>query len=61
MRGAPRDPEPARLLLELAAREPMARGIASTELAGLRKNFGDPARNLKLRAAIEKFEVATRS
>ena len=42
VRGAPRDPKPARLLLELGTREAMARGIASTVLPGIEKSFGSP-------------------
>jgi tetratricopeptide (TPR) repeat protein len=57
-RGAPADPGPARLLLELAVREPMARGVASTELPSLEKRYGSPARNLKLRAAIDAYRAA---
>lgn len=55
-RGAPRDPRPARLLLELAVRHPAARGVASTALAGIERSFGKPARNLSLRGAIAGFE-----
>lgn len=58
-RGAPRDPTPARLLLELAGRAPEARGVATTTLPGIERSFGRPARNLALREAIEAFRAAT--
>ncbi|HYN43957.1 MAG TPA: tetratricopeptide repeat protein [Thermoanaerobaculia bacterium] len=61
VRGAPRDPKPARLLLELGAREAMARGVVSTVLPGIEKRFGNPARNLEVRAAIESYRAAARS
>jgi|GEM_PF-321808 len=54
-RAAPRDPEPARRLLELAVREPLARGNALTALSGIERSFGRPARNLGLRTRIEAF------
>ncbi len=57
VRAAPRDPKPARLLLELAGRAPLARGIASTTLPAIERAFGRPARNLSLRARIEEFRV----
>jgi len=59
-RAAPRDPRPARLLLELAAREPAARAIASTALVRIERAFGRPARNLALREAIEAFRAGPR-
>ncbi len=59
-RGAPRDPRPARLLLELAAREPAARAIASTALLRIERAFGRPARNLALREAVEAFRAGPR-
>lgn len=61
VRGAPRDPRPARLLLELGAREAGARGVVSAALPGIEKTFGAPARNLGLRAAIEAYRAASRS
>ena len=60
VRGAPRDPKPARLLLELGARETMARGVVSTVLPGIERSFGSPARNLEVRAAIEAYRAAAR-
>jgi len=60
VRSAKGDAEPARLLLELAAREPMARGIASTELPAMEKRYGSPARNLTLRTAIDAYHAAVR-
>ena len=59
-RAAPRDPLPARLLLELGAREPMARNVASTALPRIETAFGRPARNLALREAVESFRAAGR-
>lgn len=58
-RSAPRDPEPARLLLELAVREEPARGIAGSALPGIETAFGRPARNLALRAAIARYRGET--
>ncbi len=58
VRAAPRDPGPARLLLELGAREPEARSVATTALAGIEKSFGKPVRNLGLRASVEAFRAA---
>jgi tetratricopeptide (TPR) repeat protein len=60
VRGAPRDPKPARLLLELGAREAMARGVVSTVLPGIEERFGSPARNLAVRAAVEAYRGAAR-
>lgn len=57
VRAAPRNPEPARRLLELAARAPLARGNALTALPGIERSFGRPARNLALRARIEAFRA----
>lgn len=52
-RGAPRNPLPARLLLELAARCPQASAIASTELPRIERVLGRPPRNLALLEAWE--------
>ena len=60
VRGAPRDPKPARLLLELGTREAMARGIVSTVLSRIEKSFGSPPRNLEVRAAVEAYRAAAR-
>ena len=59
-RARPRDPLPARRLLELALREPRARSVAETALAGIERSFGRPARNLALREAIMAFGAAPR-
>jgi len=56
-RAAPRDPVPARLLLELAAREPRARPIAASALPAIERALGRPVRNLALRAAVEAFRA----
>jgi tetratricopeptide (TPR) repeat protein len=55
---APRDPVPARFLLELAVRCPEARGRAASALAGIESSFGRPARNLALREAVAAFREA---
>ena len=60
VRGAPHDPKPVRLLLELGARKAMARGVVSTVLPGIEKRFGSPARNLEVRAAVEAYRAAVR-
>ncbi len=59
VRGAPRDPRPAKLLLELGAREAGARGVVAAALPGIEKSFGSPARNLGLRAAVEAYRAAS--
>lgn len=59
-RARPRDPVPARRLLELALRERRARGVAQSALAGIERAFGRPARNLALREAIDAFRSAAR-
>ena len=60
VRLARRDPRPARLLLELGAREAGSRGAVSAALPGIEKSFGNPARNLGLRAAVEAYRAADR-
>ena len=54
-RAAPRDPTPARLLLELALRRPEARATAAVALPRVEAAFGRPSRNLQLREAIAAF------
>ena len=56
-RARPRDPVPARRLLELALREPRARGIAESALVDIERELGRPARNLALRGAITAFRA----
>lgn len=58
-RTAPRDPMPARLLLELALRQPGVRGIASTALPGIEASLGRPPRNLTLREVVAAFRAGT--
>lgn len=60
-RSAPRDPKPARLLLELALRAPEARSIATSALPAIESAFGRPARNLALRDAINAYRAANPS
>ena len=58
VRSAPRDPKPARLLLELALRAPAARSVATIALIGIESSFGRPARNQALRQSVEAFRNA---
>lgn len=60
-RSAPRDPKPARLLLELALRAPETRAIAASALPAIESAFGRPARNLALRDALNAYRAANPS